>query len=114
MQRNSELTRQMLGCGWASVPPERMRPFVQVPTPLKFEPLKDAEGSRLAPVCPGYLVGLPAVQEVADAWFWKHDLRMWAEGQPTPELMRMVRVLDAAVNEVKVAAVTPADKGGLA
>jgi hypothetical protein len=114
MQINTEQTRQTYGCGWAPIPSARLLPWVKVPTPLKFEPTRDRDGKALVEVCPGYLVRLPQVVEAVEARFWKHDLRTWCDGQPTPELMLAVQILEGSVNEVEHAKMTKREQGGLA
>lgn len=115
MAINNEQTRQTFGCGWAPIPPALLRPWIKVPTPLKFEPMRDADGERLVDVCPGYLVTLPEVVEISQARFWKHDLRSFCEDElPTRALMLGVQVLEGAVNEVNDAKMTKREQGGLA
>lgn len=113
MRFNDEMTRQTFGCGWAPIPPERLRPFVKVPTPAGYEPTRDAEGVEIDRECPGYTTGLPEVLEAAHARHWKHDLPMWARGEPTRLLMLGVQILDGAYNELTDKKMMPAEKGGL-
>lgn len=114
MRINTEQTRQLLGCGWAPIPPERLRPFVSVPTPLLYQPLRDDNGEPLPRECPGYVTRLPEVVEIARAKFWKDDLHSFCGGDlPTEALMLGIEVLQAAQNEFDSARMTPSDKGGI-
>jgi hypothetical protein len=115
METNTLQTRQMLGCGWAPIPAENLRPFVSAPSPLKFQPATGRDGERVVDVCPGYLVALPEVVEIAEARVhWeKGHLVEFCEGQPSASLMRGVVILSGAVSELTNAAARPADQGGI-
>ena len=109
MEANTELTRQTYGCGWAPIAPERLRPFVRVPQPLGFAPLPDQSFD----VCPGYLVHLPAVHEIARARNWKGgNLRDFCDGKPTEAMMLGIEIVEAAVVDLQNWIMTPRSKGG--
>lgn len=113
MRTNGEMQRQAMGCGWLPPAPERLRPFVSIPDPLSFKPTLDENGERVVSVCPGYLVRLPQVVEIAGARHWKGgNLRDYCDGKPSEHLMQGVVILDYAVNEHQLWCATPKDQGG--
>ena len=66
-------------------------------------------------MCPGYSTSLPETIEIARAWSWRTDLRVFTGGAwPTQALVEGVELFDAWVNDLSVKRVTPRSKGGLA
>lgn len=115
MATNDLQTRQMLGCGWAPIPPERLRRFVEAPTPLQFKPLLTDDGDRLVNVCPGYLVALPQAIEIARGLrHWeKGHLVEYCRGEPSQAMIDGVEILSGANTALANAVARPADQGGI-
>jgi hypothetical protein len=116
MQTMDEITRQMLGCGWAPPPAPELRAHVDAPAPLLFRPTRDALGARVVNVCPGYLVALPEVIEIARAyvhWGKGHLLEFFGGRQPGEAVLVGIEILNGAVGELTTARATPRDQGGI-
>jgi len=62
--------------------------------------------ARIGTVCPGYLVSLPAVEEVSYAyqWFDAGQLSQWLDGAPIPAALKQcLSVLKSAIAGVESA-----------
>ncbi len=108
MQSQSLQARQMHGCPWAPIAPERLAPYVQPWNGLGYAGDKPT-------ACPGYTTNLPEVVEVARARLhWsKGQITAFCGGeQPTDALMIGVEILEGAIGEVITWSSTPRDKGG--
>ena len=66
-------------------------------------------------VCPTYSTTLPETIEIARAWGWKQDLRVFCGGKwPTEALVHGVELFGGHVEEFKNKLITPKSKGGMA
>jgi hypothetical protein len=94
MEMNDESVRAMQHCGW--IPQSKWR-SAGFPCAVEW-------GVKEVPVCPGYMLLLPQVQEAQRAAFWteKGLLRERYEGvEPTGVLMDCVEHLSSAVQDVE-------------
>lgn len=95
MESKNEQARQLMGCGYAPPPAEKLRPHVEGGVwdgaslgRERRADEKDERGRMLLPVCPGYACALPEVLEAtwAHAYWEKGELTQFCEGQSTPML----------------------------
>ena len=94
-EMSSQGVRQTLHCGYLRKGLWREPGFVA-----------PASWPRRGGVCPGYLVRLPAVCEVADAYLWwaSGQLDLWLDGDPVSALLKAcIGQLKSAISEAESA-----------
>lgn len=109
MRNKNEQARQLMGCGYAPPPAERLRPYVESGVwdgrslGRVVRPDEMDENRRvLLPVCPGYVCTLPEVYEAT----WAHryaergELTQFCEGQSTPHLRAAMDEYDVEVSRM--------------
>ncbi len=99
MRERNEQARQLLGCGYAPPPDEKLRPHVERSVwdhegRRIREDERDERGRLHLPVCPGYVCTLPEVVEAtwAHSYWEKGELTQYCEGQSTPALRDAIAV----------------------
>ncbi len=97
-RREPVQVRERMGCGYLP-PSEHARPWAH---PSYGEKVKH---------CPGYVCKLPEVIEVARARrHWRNgELRSFAHGQPSDDLMALVEVHDVSASDLEAHLAKPKD-----
>ena len=76
----------------------------RMPARLHTGPWRGPPGWPATEVCPGYLIGLPVVEEVAraHAWWTRGQLAQWLHGaDPPPVLIDALDILEGARNALE-------------
>lgn len=109
MQTNSRIARQGMGCGFEPPPPSTV-------SVMPWQPPLNSKGYQYGKVavCAGYTTNLPEVIETAKALAHaKHGaLGAFCGGEPTPETLDAILILDGAYSDVQTWCLTPSKDGG--